>query len=264
MDWDDPIPQHLRANWIELLSEMFDIQEIKLKHCIKSGTRNLDEKPNLVTFLDGSMKAFCACTYIQWKLLNGKYSSHLISAKARIEPTNKISIPRMELQDAVMSCWLHNAVKNSLGMKFNEEVHIVDSGAVMDMIIKESTSCKEFVGTRIGEIRNKSDVGTWACVQSKDNPADLGTHGIKPDEMGEGSFWQEGPQWLKLNIQHWPIDYHYRENMPAEELIQIHKVNIVDVGETVINIQRFNSYLKIGKLRSFKIKEITSEDIRYA
>ena len=51
-------------------------------------------------------------------------------------------------------------------------------------------------------------------------------------------------------------------------------MNIVDVGETVINIQRFNSYkelvnvtaiiLKIGKLRSFKTKEITSEDIRYA
>ena len=61
-----------------------------------------------------------------------------------------------------MNCRLHNAVKNSLEIEFNKEVHVVDSGAVMDMITRESTTCKEFVGTRIGEIRNKSDVGTWA------------------------------------------------------------------------------------------------------
>ena len=93
------------------------------------------------------------------------------------------------------------------------------SGAVMDMITKESTSRKEFVGTRIEEIRNKSDVGTWAWVQSKDNPADLGTHGIKTRGKWEKDpSGKRVPQWLKLNIQHWPIDYHHRENMPDEEI----------------------------------------------
>ena len=145
LDWDESILLHLRDNRIELLSEMFDIQEIKFKRCIKSENCNPDEKPNLVTFSDGSMKAFCVCTYIQWKLLNGEYCSHLISAKARIGPTNKISIPRMEVQGAVMNYRLHNAVKN-------DEDPIVDSGAVMDMITKESISCKEFVGTLIGEV----------------------------------------------------------------------------------------------------------------
>ena len=108
-------------------------------------------------------------------------------------------------------------------------------------------------------------------VQSKDNPADFGTRGVKPAEMGEGSCWQNGPEWLKLNMQHWPIDYHYKEKMPDEEIIQIHKVNAVRIDETVLDIKRFNSYntlinvtamiLRIARQKSFKLKEITREDV---
>ena len=60
-----------------------------------------------------------------------------------------------ELQAAVMKCRLHNTVKDSLNLQFNKTFRIVDSGAFMDMIVRESTACKELVGTRIGEIWNK-------------------------------------------------------------------------------------------------------------
>ena len=57
----------------------------------------------------------------------------------------------MELQGALINSRLRNTLKNNMGIKFKTDVHIVDSGAVKDMLTKESSAYKEFVGTIQGQ-----------------------------------------------------------------------------------------------------------------
>ena len=101
----------MREAWIELLTDMFEVERISFPRCIKPNDYDLNEQPILVTFSDGSCDAFCACSYIQWKLVDGTHKALLVSAKARVGPINKISIPRMELQGALINSRLHNTIK---------------------------------------------------------------------------------------------------------------------------------------------------------
>ena len=137
---------------------MFEVEHISFPRCFKPDDYDSNEQHILATFSDGSCDAFCAWSYIQWKLVDGTHKALLVSAKARVGPINKISIPRMELQGALINSRLHNTIKNNIGIKFKTEIHVVDSGAGKDMITKESSAYKEFVGTRIGEIRSKTNV----------------------------------------------------------------------------------------------------------
>ena len=68
LDWDDPIPDDMRKNWVDLLSEMFDIQDIKFRRSIKPDDVDPAVLPNLVTFSDASSIAFCACSYIYFQI----------------------------------------------------------------------------------------------------------------------------------------------------------------------------------------------------
>ena len=277
LDWDSPIPPEMRNCWVQLLIEMYKVEEIKFPRSIKPVDDVKTENPVLVTFSDGSCDGFCAVTYIQWKLDDGSYKAFLVSAKSRVGPINKISVQRMELQGALINCRLHNSIKGSLGIKFERELHVIDSGAVKDMITRESSSCKEFVGTRVGEIRLKTSINDWAWVQSKDNPADLGTHGVDPLKLGRESVWQCGPEWMKLHYSYWPIDFDYKDSMPIGELIQVHEINIVNSSHhigNVIDIKRFNSLNKLLRVtsivqrvvkdRKFKMSPLTPTDLEAA
>ena len=83
---------------------------------------------------------------------------------------------------------------------------ILDSRIVQDMIKKESYNLNTFAGLRVKEISAKTDVSNWQHISSKDNyVADILTKGATPDKLREGSIWQQGPDWLKLDRSHWPV-----------------------------------------------------------
>ena len=124
----------------------------------------------------------------------------------------------------------------------------------------------------------KSDIRNWALIQSiNDNTADVETRGVNPLRLGERTVWQNGPEWLKLSEEFWPVDYHYREKMPVDELSDVHKVNAISDNKekkdssNLIGICIFNSFnklvnttarvLKIVWQKTFNIEKITPEDI---
>ena len=262
LDRYSPIPPEMRNAWIELLPEVSEVEHISIPRCIKPNDYDSNEQPILATFTHGSCDAFCACLYIQWKLVDGTYKALLVSAKARVGPINKISTPRMELQGALINSRLRNTIKNNMGIKFKTEIHVVDSGAVKDMITKESSAFKEFVGTRSGEIRSKTNVNDWAWVQSKDNPADIGTHVVNPLSLHDKSTWQNGPDWLKLHYSSWPINYDYKEDMPTVELLplcQINRVRVTHHVGIVIDINKFNSSDKRLRITAIVQKVVTNQ-----
>jgi hypothetical protein len=39
-------------------------------------------------------------------------------------------------------------------------------------------------------------VNSWAYVNTKENPADCASIGIKPSSLKELSFWWQGPSWI--------------------------------------------------------------------
>ncbi len=80
-------------------------------------------------------------------------------------PKCKISIPRMELVGALLAVRLARKIRDSLQLELEAVRYFTDSTAVLGMILRESATYQEFVGTRVSEIRTKSDPETeWFWI----------------------------------------------------------------------------------------------------
>jgi hypothetical protein len=60
-----------------------------------------------------------------------------------------------------------------------------------------------FVKNRVSEIKDKGVDIDFKYVNTKENPADLGTRGLSYEEL-QNSCWFHGPKWLLDNPQKWP------------------------------------------------------------
>ena len=61
-----------------------------------------------------------------------------------------------------------------------------------------------YVGNRIAEIREKSEVQQWRYCPSKENPSDDASRGLKPSEMTSECRRLVVPSFLKGPESSWP------------------------------------------------------------
>ena len=195
-EWDDPLPVELRKEWIYFFQELFLMEEIKIPRCIQPD--EIIGDPLLIIFSDGSEAAYGAAAYVRWERKDGSYESRLISSKSRISPLKKATIVRLELNGAVLSKRLRVFIEKEVRLKFRRIYHIVDSQIVHAMIQSESHGFQTYAAVRIGEIQEHTSKSEWYWVNGKFNVADYLTRGRKPSELGDGSEWQIGPEFLKF------------------------------------------------------------------
>ena len=116
LGWDDPIPNHMKEDWIRLLQLLKSTESVRFPRCVRPPNSVGD--PDLVMFNDGSNDAMCTASYLRWKLTSGEYDCSLWSAKTRVTPLKKSTIPRIEMTSAVMSSRLCKTIKEYVGLSF--------------------------------------------------------------------------------------------------------------------------------------------------
>ena len=220
--WDDPLPLDLSTSWLNFLKSLLSLETV----CFPRSLWPEEEViglPMLIVFSDGSVSAFGAVAYIRWKLASGGYWSCLIMAKSKIAPKYILSIPRMELNGAVLGVRIKNFLLKETNFEFSKIWHLVDSSTVLGYVHKESGAFGPFEGIRISEVQTSSEfvdgklVG-WAWVPGCENPADWCT---KPrnlkDMLATDGFWKKGPDFLSREENTWPIKLSYKkENLEGE------------------------------------------------
>ena len=172
----------------------------------------------MVIFSDGSVSAFGSVSYIRWKLTAGGYWTSLILSKSKIAPRNRLTVPRLELNGALLSKRLEEFVHSSLKLDFGNVYHMVDSSTVLGYIHKADAMLKPFEGVRVSEIQSagkfiEGRLYNWSWIKGDKNPANWAT---KPRSVGElcaGGFWQKGPEFLSRDVSEWPIrlNFLYRQ-----------------------------------------------------
>ena len=89
-------------------------KEIEDLNCVSFPRRltplNTIGLPTLCIFADASRDAFGACSYLRWKKSSGDYESRFMSAKSRVAPLKELTIPRLELQAAVLASRLYKTI----------------------------------------------------------------------------------------------------------------------------------------------------------
>jgi len=101
LDWDDPIPAEEQDAWIDFFRELFEMESVRFNRSIMP--ENSVGDPTLIISSDASEKAFGACAYARWQMMDGSFESRLIMAKSRLAPLKKITTVRLELNAALLS-----------------------------------------------------------------------------------------------------------------------------------------------------------------
>ncbi len=221
--WDDPLPPDLEQRWISFLQSLLLLRDVKFERSLwpKEEVVGL---PVLVVFSDGAALAFGASAYIRWELKSGGYWCRLIMAKCKIAPKNIISIPRMELNGAVIGNRIKNFIEKETNLRFSRVYQFVDSSTVLGYVQKECGVFKPYEGVRIAEIQssNRFMDGTilegWAWVAGTDNPSDWCTKPRSVKELIENKFWNEGAGFMLLKESLWPLKFTYKKDNFEGEL----------------------------------------------
>ena len=129
LHWDEPLPPLLDRKWREFFTSLVEIDSLKYDRCITpEGAVGL---PMLILLSDGSEVAYGCSAYIRWMLSDGSVWCRLLMAKSRVAPLNRISIPQMELNGAVLSKRCRKVIEKECRLQFEKILHFVDSETVL-------------------------------------------------------------------------------------------------------------------------------------
>ena len=103
--------------------------------------------------------------------------------KARAAPLRKISIPRLELQAAVLAVRISEMIQREVQINFSMIIYWTDSEVMLKYIMNENKRFTVFVGNRIAEIREKSELDQWRYCPSEENPSDDASRGLSPSQL---------------------------------------------------------------------------------
>ena len=222
--WDDPLPPDLWQRWFTFLSSLLSLGEVEFSRSLWP-----DEEvvglPILVIFSDGAALAFGVAAYIRWKLASGGFWTRLIMAKGKIAPKNIVSVPRMELNGALLGNRVKNFILNETNLKFEKVYQLVDSSTVLGYVHKECGIFHPYEGIRIAEIQSSNQFAEgrlqgWAWVSGEQNPADWCTKPRPVEKVAHDKFWENGPDFLLQDEESWPIKLTYKtERLEGEVVI---------------------------------------------
>lgn len=200
--WDEPLSAEDAATWTDWVKQLPSIKRVAIPRCFTETT----EKPKAIelhTFSDASEKAYAAVAYARIVYGNGDVTTRLIAGKCYVAPLKPSTIPRLELQAAVIGSRLAHIISTELPAYFTKKIFWTDSRTVLCWIKTDPRHYKPYVANRLGEIDESTDSACWKWVPTADNPADDATK-AKEMSFGPEGIWQNGPKFLREPEENWP------------------------------------------------------------
>ncbi|XP_035715967.1 uncharacterized protein LOC110860203 [Folsomia candida] len=196
--WDEGVPEPVKKKFDVWKSEVGTLKNIQIPRRIFNGVTN---QRSIHVFSDGSKLAYSACVFVRNDGPGG-VNVQLVTAKARVAPVKRMTIPRLELLGCCIAVRLGNCVRVMLEAENLPITYWTDSSCALYWIQKNE-NWATFVNNRVQEIQKSSNIHDWRHVPGVHNPADLPSRGCGAMKLLDLRWW-EGPAWLRLPEVEWP------------------------------------------------------------
>ena len=204
IDWDEDLSGTEFAQWTSWLSELREVEDIKVPRCLKKNVTGNVKEVELHLFSDASEDAFAAVAYLRVTDDDGRHVTSLVMSKTRLAPLKQLSIVRLELQAAVLATRLAKTLREELTYKFSDVIFWSDSQVVLQFVANESRMFQTFVANRVSEIRDSTVPSQWRHVPGTQNPADICSRGRTASQLKGSALWWNGPEFLTHDRGEWP------------------------------------------------------------
>ncbi|XP_062712504.1 uncharacterized protein LOC134289861 [Aedes albopictus] len=176
VQWDDPLPATLNEEWTKIKEDLNRIEDIKLPRWIS----NHGGKIELHGFADASEAAYAAVVYSRTTDNEGKIHTSLVAAKTKVAPIQQVSLPRLELNAAVLLTAVLQRIMESLDHLDVTCFAWTDSTIVLEWLSSHPRKWKTYVANRTSMILDFLPRSSWNHVPSSENPADCASRGLLP------------------------------------------------------------------------------------
>ncbi|XP_038116927.1 uncharacterized protein LOC119769097 [Culex quinquefasciatus] len=200
LDWDTPLPPTVGENWRKYEEQLPVLNSIRFARCVVIPNA---EKVELHCFSDASKKAYGGCVYVRSENAAGDVMVRLVASKSRVAPLKVQTIPRLELCGATLVAQLFKVLQEALDIPLSAHFW-TDSTCVLSWLDAIPTTWATFVANRVSKIQTITEGHQWKHVPGVQNPADLISRGIMPNDIVDNLLWWNGPPWLALGREHWP------------------------------------------------------------
>lgn len=255
ISWDEELPTDIKTRFYDWYDNIQLLENCRIP-------RRLSSEPlhnctaSLHMFCDASKDGYAACIFLRTEDSRGNVTIRLLSAKSRISPPEKITIPRLELLAALIGSRLITTARKRLQINSEYKEFCWSDSAVALCWIKRQLDWNTYVGNRVREIRQNTDVHNWHHIAGTENWADLPSRGCTPRQLIESRWW-EGPPWLLQRPDLWPRSVLVVDEKEAhKELKKSACINTCCENGMVIDLSYFSKYTKIVRMTAWMLRFI--------
>lgn len=190
--WDDELSASMVERWLQWRTLLHNVTEVRVPRCYSKLLSQANVCVQLHTSVDASENAYAAVSYFRIECQDN-IDVAIVCVKAKVAPQRPISVPRLELQAAVLGTRLTSFICSSHKFAIKQRFLWTDFKTVLTWLRGDPRKFQQFVMFRVGEILDTSQISEWRWVPSKLNIADEATKWKSPPEFHATSEWFSGP-----------------------------------------------------------------------
>ncbi|XP_073961416.1 uncharacterized protein [Choristoneura fumiferana] len=246
VNWDMPLPEVYVSECQDWFEQLRIAANIKIPRWYMTRADVSDVQLHVVA--DGGEQAYACAAYWRFRYSDNSVSTALIGSKARVSPLKPLSIPRLELQAALIASRFAQTILQAHRFEPSKTTFWIDSTTVLKWIRSDARVFKPFVAHRLGEILETTNPSDWRWVPTSLNVADDAT---KPKKLNltASHRWFTGPLFLAEPSCTWPTECVTDEepNSPDPELkSDVVVLFLTTQSSTLVpNPTRFSSWLRL-------------------
>ncbi|XP_062538896.1 uncharacterized protein LOC134207186 [Armigeres subalbatus] len=265
--WDETINEEAFCKWRLWLKVLPQVENVKIPRCYRDKIA-LDEanEIQLHTFVDASENAMAALVML--RIIEAReIECSLATAKTRVAPIKFTSIPRLELEAAMIGARLARTVSDSLSLQPTAKYYWSDSRDVLCWLNSDHRRYTQFVAYRVSEILESTEASEWRWIPSKQNVADDATKWDLLPNLSPDGRWFKGPDFLWQEENLWP--QQLKQKCSTVNELRPSFVAVHQTLEPVICVENYSSWCKLVRivayvqrfLKNFQLKHLTKSPI---
>ncbi|XP_055612959.1 uncharacterized protein LOC129759515 [Uranotaenia lowii] len=248
--WDEEINDQVFEKWTRWIDQFPLIADLQVPRCYYlDATETLYNNLELHIFADASEDAYAAVAYFRISINSKEYKCTLVASKTKVAPLRHWSIPRLELQAAVLAARLETFIKEGHTLQIHRTVFWSDSSTVLAWIRSDHRRYSSFVACRVSEILSTTSIADWRWISTKMNVADLATKWGQGGQLDVDGPWFNGPEFLKEEEAEWPRPKSIQPTVEEQKMCGVHQS--LEIPDPLVDVSRFSKWERLTRAMAY-------------
>lgn len=257
--WDEKLPENLAQLWKSFQVKIHLLNEVRIPRRCYIAEHHVVE---IHGFSDASIEAYGAVIYARSIDGLGHIQTSLLTSKSRVSPKNQKTLARLELCGMTLLAKLVHRLRSVFAKPITSFTLWSDSMIALHWIALEPQTLSTFVGNRTAVVQELTHEFTWKHIRGPDNPADVISRGLQPEDIKNCRLWWEGPEFFARPQSEWPESILTVNETDPELRVEVKRTFVVQPLDhlSFLDDAKYSSIRKLFNVVAYLLRLVTPRD----